>query len=51
MQSEIDILPGDSVLRTGIYDLQSNLAGTLAVPLNADILPSATAKPVHSSAP
>ncbi len=35
MQSKIDIPTGDSVLRTGIYDLQSNLAGTLLVPLHA----------------
>lgn len=50
MQSEIDIPPGDSVLRTGIYDLQSNLAGTLAVPLSAEMPSTAAPKPVPASA-
>jgi len=37
IHKEIDIPHGNAFLRTGIYDLKSNNAGTLAVPLNASI--------------
>ena len=31
---DIDVPPGENYLRAGIYDLQSNRAGTLEIPLN-----------------
>ena len=39
IHKEIDIPKGDSAfLRTGVYDLKSNNAGTLGLPLSAGIL-------------
>jgi VWFA-related protein len=34
MKSEIDVPQGDVLLRTGIFDLDANQAGTLMIPLN-----------------
>lgn len=34
LQSEIDVPEGDTFLRTGVFDLESNMAGTIEVPLN-----------------
>jgi len=33
LHEEIDVPKGEAFLRTGIYDLKSNYAGTLGVPL------------------
>jgi len=37
IHKEIDVPPGDTFLRTGVYDLKSGEAGTLGVPLRASL--------------
>ena len=44
IHKEIDVPKGDTYLRTGIYDLGSNTAGTLGVPLREAPTPTAAAK-------
>jgi VWFA-related protein len=44
IHKEIDVPKGDAYLRTGIYDLGSNTAGTLGVPLREAPTPTAAAK-------
>ena len=39
IHKDIDIPNGNTFLRTGIYDLKSNNAGTLGVPLGAGVIP------------
>lgn len=52
---EIDVPTGDDLfLRTGVYDLQSNKAGTLEIPISTITTPVGTAelqKPVASAPP
>jgi hypothetical protein len=40
IHKDIDIPNGNAFLRTGIYDLKSNKAGTLGVSLSASVIPS-----------
>ena len=44
IHKEIDVPKGDVYLRTGIYDLGSNTAGTLGMPLREAPTPAAAAK-------
>jgi hypothetical protein len=44
IHKEIDVPKGDVYLRTGIYDLGSNAAGTLGMPLREAPTPAALAK-------
>jgi hypothetical protein len=44
IHKEIDVPRGDVYLRTGIYDLGSNTAGTLGVPLREAPTPTVVAK-------
>ncbi len=41
IHKEIDVPKGYAFLRTGIYDLKANTAGTLGVPLNQRTPPMA----------
>jgi hypothetical protein len=44
IHKEIDVPKGDVYLRTGIYDLGSNTAGTLGMPLREAPTPATAAK-------
>jgi len=45
IHKEIDVPQGDTFLRTGVYDLKSDHAGTLGVPLQAVLIRPASGSP------